>query len=445
MNAYQERFKQHPLQNSLDALRQSIDRVSLAKQAPEEGSPGTASTPEQRAAFARLFRVARFISNAITRCEASFWTTAAMNAAQAAVSTLTTAIEQYEADATKNIAHFEGAGDAALDQFRKAALTGFSSTSKDAEEGFVQFCQRAEAGIVSIEDLSRSIKEKEQEIIAVRDRFQTQINDLGIQLESFKSQFEAQKARVDELVTTQSQTFQTTQSERAASFTQETEIRKATFTEEAQARKTTLDQWSRESEEKLAAFMATAKTDAEANLATMNKHLERASEILGIVAASGVSGHYKETAERDYKSANLYRKFALGFFVVMASVITYVVLSINGNGFRWEMGLFRVGVGMALLIPAYYCARESYRHREAEKRNRRLQIELATIEPYLEKLDNPEEMKAILKEKAKSYFMGQVPREPDDDIEALIKVKEMRRREEQFMEIVKSFAANIKK
>ena len=438
MNAYQERFNQHPLQASLDALRSAIDRVKLANQSDEVGSASVETNEEQRAAFARLFRIATFISNAITRCEVTFWTTSAMNTAQSAVTTLTTAIEQFEADEGKSVANFEAAGDTALDQFRKVALSDVNSTPKDAADAFTQFCARAEAGIGTIEDLSSSIKEKELEITTARDKFLAQIAEL-------ESQFEAQKARVDELVASQSQVFQTSQTERASSFTQESESRTTSFKQESETRKTTFDLWSKDSEERLAKLLKDAKGDADANLAAMSKHLDRASEILGIVAASGVSGHYKETAERDFKSANIYRRWAFAFFAIMAGVITYVVTSIKADNFRWEMGLFRVGVGMALLIPAYYCAKESSKHREAEKRNRRLQIELATIEPYLEKLNNPEEMRVILKDKANSYFMGQVPREPDDDMEARISGKEWKRREEQFMEMVKTLGSVLKK
>lgn len=443
MNAYQERFKQHPMQGALEALRIAIERVRLANPSAEDGTASVESNEVQRAAFTRLFRVATFISNSVTRCDASIWTPTAMSAAQAAVTGLTAAIEQYEA--SKSVAHLETAGDTALDQFRKAAISRFSSNSKDAEGAFSQFCERAEAGIGSIEGVGRSIKEKEQEIIAARDKFQTQIAELGTQIESFKSQLEAQKIRVDELVASQSLAFQTTQTERTTAFTQEAEKRKTTFTQESEVRKTTFDQWSKDSDEKFEKLLTDSKSNAAANLVKMNEHLDRAKEILGIVAASVVGGHYKETAERDFKSANLYRRFALAFFVVMAGMIAYVVLSVNGNGFRWEMGLFRVGVGMALLIPAYYCAKESSKHREAERRNRRLQIELATIEPYLEKLDSPEEMKAILKEKANSYFMGQVPREPDDDVDGRLAAKEWKRREELMLETVKAVGTAAKK
>ena len=443
MNTYQERFKQHPLQASLEALQAAIERVRLANQSVEDGTIFAESNEVQRAAFARLFRVATFMSNSVKSCDASIWTQAAMTAAQTAVTGLTTAIEQYEA--SKSVAHFEAAGDTALDQFRNASISRFSTTAKDAEDAFFKFCERAEAGIGSIEGLSRSIKEKEQKITTARDSFLTKIADLGTQLEGFKLQFEKQKERVDKLISSQQQTFQTTQTERATSFTQEAETRKATYTQESETRKTTFDQWSKDSAEKFEKLLTDSKSDAALNLAKMNEHLDRAKEILGIVAASVVGGHYKETAERDFKSANIYRWLALAFFVIMAGLISYVVLSINSKDFRWEMGLFRVGVGMALLIPAYYCAKESTKHREAEKRNRRLQIELATIEPYLEKLNSPQEMQEILKEKANSYFMGQVPREPDDDMEARISGKEWKRREDQFMEMVKTLGSAFKK
>ena len=432
MNAYIERFNKHQLQGALVALQEAMERVKLTVQSSDAESSSSEPSDIQRAAFVRLFRVATFLTKAVSQIDAFVWTPNALGSANAAISALTSAIEQFEANGTT--AHYESAGDAALDQFRKASISRITSSSKDAEASFVRFCERAEAAIGSIEDLKVAIGEKEKEIANDRDMFHAQIVDLGSQLEAFKAQFEAQKARVDELVTSQSQAFQNSQSERTATFSQEATNRSAAF-----------QQWRAEAEENIEKVLSGAQNAAAKTLEKMTEHLERASEILGIVAASGVSGHYKETAERDFRSANIYRRWAFVFFVIMAGVITYVVTTIRSEGFRWEMGLFRVGVGMALLIPAYYCAKESTKHREAEKRNRRLQIELATLEPYLEKIGDPMEMKAIIKEKANSYFMGQVPREPDDDVESRITGKEWKRREEQFMEMVKTLGASLKR
>jgi hypothetical protein len=63
----------------------------------------------------------------------------------------------------------------------------------------------------------------------------------------------------------------------------------------------------------------------------------------------------------------------------------------------------------------------------------------------LEKLDNPAEMKAILKEKANSYFMGQVPREPDDEVDGRLAAKEWKRREELMLVTVKAAGSAAKK
>ena len=355
-----------------------------------------------------------------------------MSVAQTAVNQLMAGLDQF--NATRGIGHLESAADTALDQFRGAFIPRLKLKSKEAAESFTKFCEKAEDAVRSLEEQDRAIKDKEVEITKAHEAFTTQIAELGTQIEAFKTQFEAQKSRVDDLVTTQSQAFQTSQTERVTLFTQESDHCKLS-----------LQEWTKGADEKRDALLKATQTSADEHLAEMEKHKARAKEILGIVAASGVSGHYKNTATRELISAETLRVFALICFGVMGYVIYHVVESLTTPNFRWEMGLFRVGVGLALLVPAYYCAKESAKHREAEKRNRRLQIELATIEPYLEKLNDDPAMREILKRKADSYFMGQLQNEPNDDVDGALAAKEIRRREDQVMELLKAIAAGVKR
>ncbi|MDF0535853.1 hypothetical protein PY479_16410, partial [Shewanella sp. A32] len=60
---------------------------------------------------------------------------------------------------------------------------------------------------------------------------------------------------------------------------------------------------------------------------------------------------------------------------------------------------------LALLgIPAAYAAKESSKHRELENHNRRAELELASLDPYLEKL--PKETKDKVKEELTVKFFG---------------------------------------
>jgi hypothetical protein len=432
MKAFRERFKQHPLHASLNELWTAIEQVRLPKHSEGEVTEDLETLRARRDAFARFLRVSSFVAQTVDHTDASIWTPSAMNVAQTAVNQLKAGLDQF--NATRAIAHLESAADTALDQFRGTFIPRLKIESKEAADSFAKFCEKAEETIRSLEEQDRAIKDKEIEITKAHEAFTTQIVELGAQIEAFKTQFEAQKSRVDDLVTTQSQAFQTSQSERSNLFKQETDIRKQSLLE-----------WTKGADEKLEALLKVTQTSADEHLAEMEKHKARAKEILGIVAASGVSGHYKNTATRELISAEILRFLALVCFGVMGYVIYHVVESLTTPNFRWEMGLFRVGVGLALLVPAYYCAKESAKHREAEKRNRRLQIELATIEPYLEKLNDDPAMREILKKKADSYFMGQLHNEPNDDVEGTLATKELRRREDQVMDLLKTIATAVKR
>jgi len=425
MKTYRDRFQQHPLQASLNNLWDSIQKVNLPKVSEKETGEDVATLRTRRDAFARYLRVVSFVAQTIDHTDATIWTPTAMSAVEAAITQLKSGLDQFTA--TKAISHLEAQADAALDAFRVAFIPRLAVASKQTADAFTRFCETAEKSIRSLNEIDHTIKDKEIEIDVAKKAFLEKLLEIQTQVDAFKTEFEAQKGRVDTLVTTQNQVFQTSQEERSKSFTQESENRKSTF-----------EQWTKTADEKLAALLKATQTTADGHLAEMEKQKARAKEILGIVAASGVSGHYQKTADREYKSAEILRGAALLFFLLMIGIVVYVVLTLGGNEFRWQMGLFRVGVGLALLVPAYYCTRESAKHREAEKRNRRLQIELATIEPYLEKLNDDPAMLEILKQKADSYFMGQNHREPDDDVEGAKSSREMRRTEERVMDLLKT-------
>jgi hypothetical protein len=54
-------------------------------------------------------------------------------------------------------------------------------------------------------------------------------------------------------------------------------------------------------------------------------------------------------------------------------------------------------------------------------------------------------MREILKKKADSYFMGQLHNEPNDDVEGTLATKELRRREDQVMDLLKTIATAVKR
>ena len=70
----------------------------------------------------------------------------------------------------------------------------------------------------------------------------------------------------------------------------------------------------------------------------------------------------------------------------------------------WTFAM-RFVTAIAITLPAFYTARESARHRTNADRARTRDIELATLDPFIELLGNKDEIKAKLVER---YFGNDV-------------------------------------
>jgi len=77
----------------------------------------------------------------------------------------------------------------------------------------------------------------------------------------------------------------------------------------------------------------------------------------------------------------------------------------------WRVTLGRVPFSLILFVPAFYLARESNKHRNNEILNRRRELILSTIDPYLALLDG-KKAEEIKVEIAKGIFSeGNLPNE----------------------------------
>jgi hypothetical protein len=146
------------------------------------------------------------------------------------------------------------------------------------------------------------------------------------------------------------------------------------------------------------------KSNAQVIIETLEQNKKSASDLVQIIGNIGITGNYQKIANEERDSANNWRNIALTLMIGMVLVIgTIIGLSVS-EGFDWKLALFRIGTALVLVIPATYAARESSRHRSLESYNRRAELELASLGPFLEKL--PEDTKIKLKEQLTGKFFG---------------------------------------
>lgn len=158
------------------------------------------------------------------------------------------------------------------------------------------------------------------------------------------------------------------------------------------------------------------KFDTNSNkiITELNNKLDEAKKIVNIVGNVGVTGNYQNIANQHKKSANLFRIIALGFMTLMSLLIIWSIIELSLKEFDFYKTLTRIIAAAILTYPSVYASRESTKHRLLENRNRMLELELASLGPFIELLDDGEKTK-IKVELVNKYFGNKVEETINND------------------------------
>jgi hypothetical protein len=159
----------------------------------------------------------------------------------------------------------------------------------------------------------------------------------------------------------------------------------------------------------------TDKLSIQANklVETLEEKKREASDLVQIIGNIGITGNYQKNANQEKESADTWRQYAILLMLGMVFAVSATIFVSLDNDFDWKMVVFRLMATFILVIPAAYAARESSRHRTLENLNRKAELELASLDPYLEKL--PEEKRHAIKEKLTEKFFGLNPSQIQND------------------------------
>ena len=90
--------------------------------------------------------------------------------------------------------------------------------------------------------------------------------------------------------------------------------------------------------------------------------------------------------------------------VLLSIILISTIWNIGSDNYDWKMSLVRILSALVLTYPATYAARESAKHRKLENLNRKSELELASINPFIEMLSD--EKKESIKEKLVEKYFG---------------------------------------
>jgi len=134
----------------------------------------------------------------------------------------------------------------------------------------------------------------------------------------------------------------------------------------------------------------------------MEKDRDHAKDVLKIIGNIGVTGNYQKTADAETSMANVWRGITVAFFAVSIGVGVWALASTHEVDLK--LTIARMLFAFLILGATVYTGRESARHRTTADRAKRVELELASLGPFLESL--PAEKQSELRAKLTELYFG---------------------------------------
>jgi hypothetical protein len=150
-----------------------------------------------------------------------------------------------------------------------------------------------------------------------------------------------------------------------------------------------------------------------ASIETLGDYEGKARKLLEIIGDHGIMAPFDKSAKADRRAAFWLRSLAGLLFVGMVVTVVFtafelarsahLISSVPGADIDWKLLMFRFLTAAIFAAPAYYFAREAARFQDNADRNRRMQLELASIAPFIDGLE-ASSRDGLRLELAKRYF-----------------------------------------
>lgn len=278
---------------------------------------------------------------------------------------------------------------------------------------------------IATSSLRRSVSQYIRNMKSEESNLKNSFKKLEDKINEQSSNIDSQKGRLDNAIAQFQQQFSQTEEQRreqvaqsqanwAQEFTEAVDKRKTEFAKEKEALKQTHEEYLNEINSMKDRFgnELTVKNEEFVNELTvktkgfiqkLEDYKERAEELVNVIANTGMIGGYQEFANKERKAANLWKIIAVASFIGLIGFAIYAfygVLKIEPK-LNWPLFAGRVFVASTFALLGTYAARLADRHEEKERINRRMELELKSIDPYLVGLpkEDQHKIKASLAEK----------------------------------------------
>lgn len=373
-----ERYRTHPFQASLQQCKADAERLL---------ADGAVQSEPQLTRVQRLVHGTEWAVGALQAVDGSMTAAGTLNELHGFCSSISSQLLQFTR--TRNDVHLAAANDN-LDGGVIPTINRLPKIESPADVHAVFSTLNAERSAART-----LLKALDEELEATRERLARILQDEGRALEKIsqlETRIDSVTQRTDEAITKFNE--RSTDAERH---------RDEAFTSTITALTRDVESYRSENTRELAAIKEQLTADASQIVSAMTRQRDEAAKLLNVIGDTSVSSPFDATATRDRKTASALRVWAGVCFGAMLLMFVAMAIKFVQENMAWEYMVFRFMTVIVFVIPALYFAREASKFQDEADRNRRLQLELASIGPFIEAL--PDERKAILREElSRRYF-----------------------------------------
>ncbi len=262
--------------------------------------------------------------------------------------------------------------------------------ARAAQEATNRYKRSADAEIATLREQVGGLKQRIAELDEQRttdvENAQSSLTELQEKIAEGNQHVATQTTQLQEQIETQ-----------RTAFSEEAEQRESVFRESEQARTAAADEQREQQSQKA--------TDL---LSELKGYREQARGLIEATGRDAVSGDYQVWAKDQGKVAKWWNVAAVVVGLITVGALVWVVLGARNDTTQFLIA--KSSVGIIGLIVAGYCGRQAAEHRAEERTAKRLGLDLAALEPFLENVDNPQELRVEI---ARRVFAPEPPASED--------------------------------
>ncbi|WP_285518019.1 hypothetical protein [Thermolongibacillus altinsuensis] len=247
------------------------------------------------------------------------------------------------------------------------------------------------------------LERQQEEFLEKSSSIYNQIEDFKQKIEDYESRLNSELQKIQDKYNEFHQNFITSQESRSQQFLE----LKEEFIEEFRELTETLN---KETQEIISSFKEEFDSAKEELLSTqesffeetkqkladydsmLESHKKSVEELVGIISTSSISGHFKEVADYKRKLANRWQIGTILSFLLTIGFGFYTFI-IEKDSIDWPGLVARIVVTAALGSLTAYAAKQAAYNEAEERKNRKMEVELKTLNPYLASFSPEDQIK----------------------------------------------------